>query len=252
MSVLFRRSNFFIDFKTMLTYADSYVTKRFLDFMEYMKLDEKLFSRLIKDIQTYPDMNQRLQSKVDVNFLFGYINWDIIRTLDEADPLDLCNNLYNACLYQEFEVENENSPKIEFTTLAETIRAITKDSNTESIYIYMDYPCKYLSEKTEQFFQSNKVHIVSGDKKSFLTEHTFDSYFFEDVDDTEYIKRWHNQRSEVIIPAFPFNVEGYDITQDMEIIYSQDSLFKFPILEENPLEFLKKYNLDLALIDIPL
>ena len=46
--------------------------------------------------------------------------------------------------------------------------------------------------------------------------------------------------------AFPFNVEGYDITQDMEIIYSQDSLFKFPILEENPLEFLKKYNLDLA------
>ena len=49
-----------------------------LRILDNMKLDEKLFSRLIKDIQTYPDMNQRLQSKVDVNFLFGYINWDII------------------------------------------------------------------------------------------------------------------------------------------------------------------------------
>lgn len=236
----------------MLAYTDSYVTRRLIDFMEGEKLNETLFERLLRDAANFDNINERLQAKTDVNFLVGYINWDIVSTLEQADPIGLCYDLYDACLYQEYDIESSDSPIIEFTKLSDTIKSITKDNNTESVYVYMKYPCEYLQSKIETFFRSSKVHIVSGDKEDFLKNHTFDSYFFENIDDIEYIKRWHSERSEVIIPAFPFNVSGYDVTKDMEVIYSQDSLFKLPILEENPIEYLKNYNLDLALIDIPL
>ena len=47
-------------------------------------------------------------------------------------------------------------------------------------------------------------------------------------------------------------MSGYEFSENGEPIYSQDSLFKFPILDKNPTEYMNEYNLNIALIDIPL
>lgn len=239
--------------KTMLVYADLYVTERLIEWGIDNKMNLSLFSRLIEEYQSVqPDMMKyRLQSKTNVNFLLNYIDWKLISEEKEADPVGFCDMCYNSLLYQEFDSSDPKSPTLEFTELASSLKVIAKDPSVDTMCIYTEYDSSFIREKILDFFLSPKVKIITGNKEQFLKTHTFDSYFFEDVDDTQYIKRWHNQRSEVIIPAFPFNVEGYDIV-DNKVVYSQDSLCKIPILDTNPVEYLTKYNLDIGLVDIPL
>lgn len=255
MSVLFRRSSFFIDFKTMLTYSDLYVGERLIEHIKESNLDKLLFTRLVNEFSELDEdtMRERLHAKKNVNFLLDYLNWSIVSNLEEADPVGFCNDLYDTLLYQEYDKEDKKSPTISFTNLANTLRALLKDSNAKEMYIFMEQPSSYLQLQTLEYFRSDKIKFVNHmDKKSFFETKLFDSYFFEDVDDVQYIQRKHLQRSEVIIPSFPFNVEGYDIDKTGEIVYSQDSFLKVPNLNEDPLSILQKYNLDLALVNIPL
>ena len=254
MSVLFRRSSFFIDLKTMMAHTDLYVAERLIEMGQSNKLNMTLFTSLIDEYKELgPDiMTERLQAKADINFLLGYLNWDIVAELDEADPIGFCNELYDTLLFQEFDTQGEQLPELKFTQLGNTLQTIVKDSNTEKIYIYMNHPCKYMEFLIANFMCSKKVEIITGNKEEFLRTHTFDSYFLEDVDDVEFISRRHAQRSEIIIPVFPFNVTGFEFDENGDVIYTQDSLFKTPILDKTPVEYLKEYNLDMALINIPL
>ena len=130
--------------------------------------------------------------------------------------------------------------------------AVAKDANIETVYIYFDYPCDYLETKIQEFMQSNKVKIVYGNKQNFLATHTCDCYFLEDIDDICYISRRHQQRSEVIVPMFSFNVSCYDFVEGGNVELTKDGFFKDINLERTPIEYLSEYNLDIALIDIPL
>lgn len=254
MGVLFRRSKFFIDLKTMLAYTDLYVTERLIEYGTENNLDLSLFTTLIPEYESLGPqlMKERLQAKHEVNVLLSYINWDEVCMQESADPVGFCNELYNSLLYQEFEWGGETSPKLIMTPLADTIQLITKDSNTEEINIYMEDECRYLELIISEFMRSDKIKFIHGDKKEFLSKNEFDSYFFENVDDLEYICHRHKQRAEVIIPTFPFNVCGYDIDTNGDPVYSQDSFMKTTIFSKSPIECLVEYNFDIALIDIPL
>lgn len=253
MGVLFRRSRIFMDLRTMFAYTDLYVVERLIELVDERKLDLSLFTTLADEYKELgPDMmRQRLQAKKFLNVLYGYLNMDIA-CKQEGDPYEFCKELYEVLLYQEYDPQEEYSPSLQLTPLSDSIKLLAKDKNAESIYIYMDRECHYMRHIVSSFMGTNKVNFVIGNKEEFLKENTFDSYFFENVDDIEYISRKHEYRSEVIIPAFPFNVTGYDCDENGEIIYSQDSMFKFPILDKNPVEYLEEYNLNIALIDIPL
>lgn len=238
----------------MLAYTDLYVVEQLILWGHAKKLDLSLFTTLVDEYKEIgPDvMKTRLQAKTDVNVLLRYLNWAEISKKEDADPVGFCNDLYDSLLFQEFDKNDRNSPHLKFTPLADSIQLIAADSSTEGIYVYTKYPCNHIEREIHEFMRSDKVHIITGDKKTFLSDHTFDSYFFEDVDDIEYISRRHSQRSEVIIPTFPFNVSGYKFTNDGEVVYSQDSLYKGPILNEPLDKYLSEYNLDIALIDIPI
>ena len=253
MGVLFRRSKIFIDLKTMFAYTDLYVVERLIELSYKEKLDLTLFTTLVDEYNELgPDMMKyRLQSKVYINVLYSYLNLDIALQQD-TDPYEFCKELYDLLLYQEFDSQDENSPILKMAPLSDSIKLIAKDNNAESICVYMDKDCMYLRELVSSFMGTTKLTFATGDKKEFLSQNTFDSYFFENVDDIEYISRKHKYRSEVIIPSFPFNISGYDFDSNGEPIYTQDSLFKFPILDKNPSEYLSEYNLNIALIDIPL
>lgn len=253
MGVLFRRSKIFIDLRTMFAYTDLYVVERLIELGNDEKLDLSLFTTLVDEYtELGPDMMKyRLQSKAYINVLYSYLNLDIALKQNN-DPYEFCKELYNLLLYQEFDIDDENSPVLKLAPLADSIKLIAKDTNAETICIYMDRDCAYMRESISSFMGTSKLTFAIGDKKDFLSQNTFDSYFFENVDDIEYISRKHVHRSEVIIPTFPFNVSGHDFDSNGEPIYTQDSLFKFPILDKNPSEYLSEYNLNIALIDIPL
>lgn len=253
MGVLFRRSKIFIDLKTMLTYTDLYVVERLIELGDSEKLDLSLFTTLVEEYTNLgPDlMKYRLQSKAYINVLYSYLDLDIALKQDN-DPYEFCKELYELLLYQEFDSEDGNSPVLKLAPLADSIKLITKDNNAEQICVYMDRECNYIKDIISSFMGSIKLTFAIGNKEEFLSQNTFDSYFFENVDDIEYISRKHPHRSEVIIPTFPFNVSGHDFDSNGEPIYTQDSLFKFPILDKNPMEYLSEYNLNIALIDIPL
>lgn len=253
MGFLFRRSRFFIDLRTMFAYTDLYVVERLMELGISKKLDLSLFTSLVDEYNKLgPNMmKHRLQAKNFINVLYSYLNLDIA-CKQEGDPYEFCKKLYELLLYQEFDPQDINPPLLQLTPLSDSIKLLSKDKNTESICVYMDRDCKYLKNIISSFMGTNKLTYAIGNKRDFLSQNTFDSYFFEDVDDIEYISRKHPYTSEVIIPAFPFNVSGYDFDSKGEPVYSQDSLFKFPILDKNPTEYLKEYNLNIALIDIPL
>lgn len=238
----------------MLAYTDLYVVERLITYGIENNLDLSLFTDLIPEYNSIgPElMKQRLQAKHEVNILLNYIDWDEVCKQESADPVGFCNELYNSLLYQEFEFGDINSPRLDMTPLADTIQLITKDINTEEIDIYMEDQCQYLESIISEFMRSEKVKFVHGNKQDFLRQNEFDSYFFENVDDLEYICHRHKQRAEVIIPTFPFNVCGYDYDKNGEPIYSQDSFMKTTIFPKTPIECLNEYNFDIALIDIPL
>lgn len=238
----------------MLSYSDLYVTERLITHAINNDLDISLFGNLLTEYQSIePEMMRyRLQSKTNVNFLMNYIDWETIAKEESADPIEFCDTWYSMMLYQEFDSTDKNSPKLEFTNLADSLRVLLKDNNVEVMCIYMDYKSDYIEKQISDFFMSSKIRIIIGNKEDFLKNHTFDTYFFEDIDDIEFIKRWHENRSELIVPTFPFNIEGYDISPNGEVIYSQDSLCKLPILDKNPIEYLSSYNIDIGMIDIPL
>lgn len=238
----------------MFAHTDLYVTERLIELGQSNKLDMTLFTSLIDEYRKLGSevMEVRLQGKADINFLLGYLNWDTVATLDEADPVGFCDELYNTLLFQEFDIHGKEYPELKFTQIGHTLKTIVKDSNTEKVAIYMEEKCEYLEYLIYEFMCSEKVEIVTGNKEKFLKENTFDSYFLGDVDDVEFISRKHPQRSEIIIPIFPFNVTGFEFDSTGEPIYSQESLFKTPILEKTPVEYLKEYNLDMALVNIPL
>lgn len=255
MSVLFRRSNFFIELKSILTYSDLYVLERILEWGYANKLDLSIFTSLENEYTTIgrDGMKYKLQSKQEVNFLMDYVDWNFVVSQCGEDPTMFCNTLYNTMLYQEFDIDSKDSPELIMTPLADTIRILTKDSNTESVVIYMAQPCDYIQKQISTFFQSDKITFVSEDKHDFLSKKSFDSYFFENIEDVNIITRWHDQRSEVVVPTFSFNVEEYDIDKDGTLVYSPGSFFKLPILDEEEIpKYLTKYNLDVAFLDIPL
>ena len=254
MSVLFRKTNFFINFKSIFCYTDLYVLERLIEWVADKEVDPALFTTLFDEYEELgPDgMKLKLQEKTEVNFLLNYIDWEAVVKLEEADPFGFCEKIYNSLLYQEFPLSGEDLPEIQFTPLADTTRAVAKDSNIETVYIYFDYPCDYLEAKIQEFMQSNKVKIVYGNKQNFLATHTCDCYFLEDIDDICYISRRHQQRSEVIVPMFSFNVSCYDFVEGGNVELTKDGFFKDINLERTPIEYLSEYNLDIALIDIPL
>ena len=254
MSVLFRRSKIFIDLKSLLAYTDLYVIERLFEMSYEQNLDLSIFTTLKKEVNTigFDQMRYKLQEKKFINVLYGYLDFDVV-CKGERDPYEFCRELYNSLLYQEYDFYAPNSPVLELTPLADSIQLIATDVNTDSIYIYMEEECRYLQQILDSFMGSSKIQYVSGDKKEFLTNNTFDSYFFESIDDISYISRRHPNKSEVIVPAFPFNASGYEFDDETgEPRYSQDSLHKIPALPENPMKYEKEYNLTIALIDVPL
>lgn len=254
MSILFRRSKIFIELKSLLAYTDLYVVERLFEMSHEQNLDLSLFTTLKKEVNAigFDQMRYKLQEKKFINVLYGYLDFDVV-CKGERDPYEFCRELYNSLLYQEYDFYAPNSPVLELTPLADSIQLIATDVNTDSIYIYMEEECRYLQQILDSFMGSSKIQYVSGDKKEFLTNNTFDSYFFESIDDISYISRRHPNKSEVIVPAFPFNASGYKFDDETgEPIYSQDSLHKIPALPENPMKYEKEYNLTIALIDVPL
>ena len=180
MGLLFRRSNVFIDLRTMFAYTDLYVVERLIELCDSKKLDISLFTTLVDEYtELGPDMMKyRLQAKRFINVLFNYLNLDIACKQDN-DPYEFCEELYELLLYQEFDPQGIYSPVIKLTPLSDSINLLAKDNNAESICIYMDRECNYLKDIVSSFMGTTKLSFVFGNKKDFLSKHSFDSYFFE-------------------------------------------------------------------------
>ena len=250
--ILFRRSSIFCDLENVLVYTDGLVIDRLMNHMDELSIKESdyaipLTEFFIEEKQKFEQMGgyhyilqNIMAGKKSKNPLIDIFDWD---KYESGNILEWLDEIYVKLLASP---ELGKLPLI-LSNLGESIRQLLKDDNLEKVCIYLDHDYPYIREEVQELFSNdNKIELVSGEKEEFLKTHDFDSHFFQDIEDLQYITKKYPNRIEVCVPNYAFNFTEKLIYED------SDDTYRTLITDEPVQDYLEKYNMEIVTISTPI
>lgn len=236
MAFLHDASDIFIDFKTLLFDADSYVIANIYE--AFKDKENHSFTGLVEYIRDNATSLPYIgQVKNSINPLDDFI--------EDEHEAEMCYNeiLYNAEVEPFILID-----KLVPTAIGKSLLTLMKDDNVKNVYVYVDYPSAAICQTIYNFFDNDeRVTIIGLGKEDFLQtkEYACNTYLFEDINDVLYLLP--NGKSEeariVLIPEFSFNVD--EETGDIILKGREGN-------DMSGMQLSEEYNIELSTIALPL
>lgn len=252
---LYRRSTFFVDVINVVLYADLFM---YHDLSLRMKTDsclqyffEKNIPKAIKG-ETIPQMDIRLTKELSAkkhqNILEDWIDKEEFIKLNGEEVYDeyvlsLHNLILSEPVYDEY---------IQTTSFGEALKLLTKDDRIDKIIFYVPFDYPVVTDNLIESFSrhdSGKMEIMIGGKDIGTNLPLADSYVFENVSDIDnFLRIKHDQLTEVIVPAYEYNLAKDRSTEEREI---EQVTIKRLNLKESGNDYAINYNLSINSLNIP-
>ena len=202
MSALYKTSTLFVDFENILVKTDDFVCGKFY---EMFKNDPDLttnplhsFFGIIKEtgedsISSFSETKKFMNPLYEV-FDISVIPEDELKSLrdeygdDYTIAYTICDDIYYSILNHEYKFDLIN--EFTYTNVADSIKLALKDSQLETVYVYVKTLTNCIHKSIyDQFMNSDKIKIVSGDKAKFLNETPCGTYIVQDITDLIYLPK---------------------------------------------------------------
>lgn len=244
MSMLYGKTNVFIDFEGMLYDTDTYVVRELYDYIQ--KQDEpSMFDSMneLFDNLSVENLKYALQLKSFPNPLMEFIE-----ALDDDEDIDLeevANEIYNSTLYTFKLPEGERTPDmniLQLTSIGAGLKTLLNDPNFNTLYIYVTRELNndIIKLINEDLDSECDIIFLTGDKKKAMNTQICDFYFLSKLSDIYNIcDRHHESEINVLVPTFEFNMDD-------------DEENPLVNLEENAIITKRKYNIEVCTTNIPI
>lgn len=189
MSVLFGASKIYADFENVIAYADYFVCKKI-----YEQLHDK---DIVKNHPIHGFFEVISSTGIDAipTFVMQKKTHNPLRELADMSKISvkngeskesqadiICDDLYDTVLSTDY----EDGTQFLYTNLAHSIKILLRDTKLTDVYIYVKNMSIPIHKSIYEFFEdSNKIHVLTGDRRNFFQDISCDVYVFNNIMDVE-------------------------------------------------------------------
>lgn len=250
---LYRRSSFFIDIFNVIFYTDLFL---FHEIIERMKTDECIkyyFEEGIPQIEPTQHNDQWVMHETSSkNHQIILRDWIDEKKFLASNPKTKLDPFIYA-LFEDMLTQPICGEYMQTTGFANALRILMGDDKLNTIYLYMPFESQPVVDNLLDFFTGygvERIQLVTGKKDPESKPFQVDSFVLENVRDVDmYLRRKHSKPTEVLIPAYNFNLaKDRDHLEQMV----EQVLFQRLQLEEENMNYREKYNLLINTINVPI